>query len=258
MSGSPPRRVAWFDGLAQAALFKRVGMSALRRAVVVVALLLVSVGLFSFYLHLSQTEPMNADGASQALQAWDLLHGNVLLSGWTVSDVPFYTNELLILALAEAINGLNGDAVHIGAAVLYTLLVLLVAAVAKGRATGREAVARVAIAVAVMAVPAVGMGTSVLPLSPDHTGTAVPVLLMAVLVDRFWGRSWLPYVAGAVLLLGQISDPLMLYVGVAPVVVVCGLRLWRRRSWRGPEAAFAGAAIASAVLARGILAAISA
>jgi hypothetical protein len=37
---------------------------------------------FACYLRQSQTVPVGSDGASQALQAWDLLHGNPLLHGW--------------------------------------------------------------------------------------------------------------------------------------------------------------------------------
>ena len=43
-----------------------------------------AVVLFLCYLRLSGTIPANADGSDQALQAWDMLHGNWLLSGWTV------------------------------------------------------------------------------------------------------------------------------------------------------------------------------
>ena len=237
-----------------------------RRVVGGAGVVAAAIGLFFSYLTMSKTQPMNADGASQALQAWDLLHGNLLLSGWTVSDVSFFTNELPILALAEAVNGLNGDAVHICAAILYTLLVLLVAALARGRSTGREAVARITIAVVVMAVPMAGMGTSVLLLSPDHTGTAVPLLLAWLIIDR-WGAAaprWLPYAVGVVLMAAQVSDPLALYVGAVPLSAVCGLRMWRAAReagqrwprWRGPEAALVGAAIASALGSRLILVAI--
>jgi hypothetical protein len=34
-----------------------------------------------------------SDGASNALEAWDLLHGNWLLRGWTLTDVSFYTTR---------------------------------------------------------------------------------------------------------------------------------------------------------------------
>jgi hypothetical protein len=232
----------------------------------------VSVGLFFCYLAMSRTQTMNADGASQALQAWDILHGNVLLADWTVSDVPFYTNELLILAGAEAVNGLNADAVHICAAVLYTLLVLGVAALARATATGREAVARVVIALAVMLVPMAGIGTSVLLLSPDHTGTAVPLLLTLIVIDRSLARRgsmpgdpprWLPYGVALLLAAGQISDPLTLFIGVLPLVAVCVLRVWRAgmrrpRQWRqamldGIEARLAVAGVASVLLAEAVL-----
>ncbi|HYZ54299.1 MAG TPA: hypothetical protein VE733_12490 [Streptosporangiaceae bacterium] len=53
-----------------------------------------AVVLFVCYLRLSRTQPVVSDGASNALQAWDMLHGNWLLRGWTVSDVSFYTTEL--------------------------------------------------------------------------------------------------------------------------------------------------------------------
>jgi hypothetical protein len=33
------------------------------------------------YLRLASTRSVDSDGASQALQAWDMLHGNVLLHG---------------------------------------------------------------------------------------------------------------------------------------------------------------------------------
>ncbi len=239
----------------------------LRRLTVAAAVLACLAGLFAGYLAMSRTQPTNADGASQALQAWDLLHGNVALAGWTASDVPFYTNEVPLLAVIEAVHGLDGDVVHIGAAVLYTLLVFGVAVLARGRAGGREAVARVAVAVAPLLVPMAGIGVSVLLLSPDHTGTGVPLLATLILIDRAVtapggqpraGPRWLPYAVGSVLTVAAISDPLAAYVGALPVLVVCGTRLWRagrRRpaQWRGPDAQLAVAAVASVVASRGFL-----
>jgi len=51
--------------------------------------------------------PVNSDGASNALQAWAMLHGNPLLRGWQLSDVSFYTTELPQYAALEAIRGLG-------------------------------------------------------------------------------------------------------------------------------------------------------
>jgi len=70
-----------------------------------------------------------------------MLHGNLLLHNWWVSDVSFYTTELPQYMLIEFFAGLGPWVVHIGAAMTYTLLVLLAAVLAKGRARGREGLA---------------------------------------------------------------------------------------------------------------------
>src|SRR5690349_25019897 len=80
-----------------------------RRALSAVAVAVAAVLLFAGYLHMAREQSADADGASNALQAWDLLHGDILLRGWTVSDVPFYTTELPQLALIELVMGLRPD-----------------------------------------------------------------------------------------------------------------------------------------------------
>ena len=55
---------------------------------------LAVVALWFCYLRVSRTQRVESDGASIALQGWDVLHGNLLLHGWTVPEqVPFYTVE---------------------------------------------------------------------------------------------------------------------------------------------------------------------
>ena len=60
-----------------------------------------AVVLFIAYLRMSRTYPVTADGADQALQAWDMLHGNWLLHGWTIADVTYYTTEVPQYMLIE-------------------------------------------------------------------------------------------------------------------------------------------------------------
>ena len=92
--------------------------------------------LFACYLRVSGTVPVNSDGASDALQAWDMLHGNVLLHGWWPGDVTYYTTELPQYALLELAFGLHSSVVHVAGAMTYTLVVLLAALLAKGKARG--------------------------------------------------------------------------------------------------------------------------
>ena len=87
-----------------------------RRLVSAAVVLAACAGLFWCYLRLSATYPSGSDAASNALEAWDLLHGNWLLHGWTLTDVSFYTTELPEFAAVELVRGLNPGAVHATAA----------------------------------------------------------------------------------------------------------------------------------------------
>src|SRR5206468_9155287 len=130
--------------------------------------------------------------------------------GWTLSDVPFYGTELPQYALLELLRGLEADVVHLAAALSYTLLVVLAAAVARGAATGVEAAVRVGVAVAVLLVPSPGNGFHTVLSSPNHTGTAVPLLVTWLVLDRAEGRrpAWLfPSLVGLLLAWGQPGDP---------------------------------------------------
>ncbi len=123
----------------------RLGSLALRRALRIiqwpVGLAGAVVLLFWAYLLVSRTQPVSSDGASQALQAWDMLHGNTLLRGWTLTDVSFYTTELPEYMLVEAVRGLHADVLHVSAAISYALLVLTGGLLARGRATGSVRIA---------------------------------------------------------------------------------------------------------------------
>src|SRR3984893_15580001 len=104
------------------------------------------IAAFASYLQLARTRAVNSDGASNALQAWDMLHGNLLLHGWWLSDVSFYTTELPQYALLELIFGLSPGVVHIAGAMTYTLVLLLAALVGRGKARGAAGVARAVVA----------------------------------------------------------------------------------------------------------------
>lgn len=196
--------------------------------------------LFSLYLaQSSRATYVTADAASNVLQAWAMLHGNLLLRGWALTDVSFYTTDLPYYVLAEAARGLRPEVVHICGALTYTLLMLLAAAVAKGRAAGREGVTRALIAAGIMLAPQLGAPSSVLLTLPDHVGTGVPLLLAWLLIDRGeagrGSRSWLvPVLAGSILAWTIIGDQLALLIGVLPLALVCALRIGQQRRRRRP------------------------
>lgn len=218
-AGGQPRRLAWAWGTAAFAV-----------SVIV---------LWFLYLHVSRTQRVESDGASNALQAWDMLHGNLLLRGWTVTDVSFYTTELPEYLLVEAVRGLNADVLHVAAALSYALLVPLAAILARGRATGREAVLRMAIAAGIMVAPEPGAGVFIVLFQPDHIGTQVPMLLTWLVLDRLPRRWYAPVIVGVMLTWIGIADKIVLLIGVVPLVLVCAvraLRLWRAEYLGGEPA----------------------
>ncbi len=214
------------------------------------------LALFACYLHAARTSAVTSDGASNALQAWDLLHGNLLLRGWELSDVSFYTTELPQYALVEWLAGLGPDVVHIASALTYTLLVLLAALLAQGRATGRERVIRSLIAAGIMLAPQLGNGIFVLIGSPDHTGSAIPVLALLLILDRAPRRWFVPVAAGLLLTWAMIADGILLFTGVLPLALVGLARAYQARvrrgePWRGTwfDLSLTGAALISIWLA---------
>jgi hypothetical protein len=185
------------------------------------------IAVFAANLRLARTRAVNSDGAGNALQAWDMLHGNLLLHGWTLSDVSFYTTELPEYLLVELVRGLNADVVHVAAAISYTLAMLLAVLLAKGEAAGRRAAAPALIAAGIMLAPQLASGTNILLSSPDHIGTSVPVMVTWLILDKARPRWYLPVIAGALLGWAMVADMLVLYIGVAPLVLVSAVRAGR-------------------------------
>lgn len=233
------------------------------RVLAAAALLLVAFGLFLCYVTVSRTVPVTSDGAGNALQAWSMLHGNWLLRGWWLSDVSFYTTELPEYMLIEAVRGLTPDVVHVAAGLTYTLLVLVTAWLAKGRAAGSAAIARMLLAGGIMLAPQAA-GVPVLLLAPDHVGSAVPVLAVLLLLDRAPPRWWVPALTGMVLTCALIADKVLTVTAVLPLLVICAGRACYSAARRQPlrsrwlELWLIAAAVAAVGLSSGILAIIAA
>jgi hypothetical protein len=211
---------------------------------------LAAAVLFVCYWRQSLTQPISSDGAANALQAWDMLHGNLLLHGWLLSDVSFYTTELPQYMLIEAIRGLGPGVVNLAAAMTYTLLVLLAGLLAKGDAGGREGRARFLLAAGIVLAPQLS-ATSTLLQAPDHTGTAVALLVVWLVIDRARPH-WLVPVAVCVMLAWiMVADSIVLLTGIVPIAVAAGARaagaLAKRAEPDWHELSLAAAAILAGV-----------
>jgi hypothetical protein len=184
-----------------------------------------AIALFLCYLRFAGTYPTDTDGSDQALQAWDMLHGNLLLHGWTIADVTYYTTEIPQYMLVELVRGLGPEVEHIAAASTYTLLVLAAGLLARGRATGRDGLIRLAVAAGIMLAPQFGNATHLLLSQPDHLGTQLPLLLVFLMLDRAPRRWYIPVAAGVVLAWVIIADQVALLDAVVPLILVCGARV---------------------------------
>jgi hypothetical protein len=223
-SAAPSRPVRERPSAAPAVMRRRLLAAAAAAAGVVL--------LFVAYVQLSRTYAVNSDSANIMLMSWDMLHGNALLHGWYLSDVSFYPTELPQYAMLEGLLGLHAGTAHIAAAMTYTLVVLFAVLLARGprdRAAGRAAWPRMVLTGGLMVAPQLGVGVFVLLMSVGHIGTAVPLMLTWLVID--WAatkpRWFIPVIVGLLLTWVLVADPLVLVVGIVPLVAVCGLRVLR-------------------------------
>jgi hypothetical protein len=196
-----------------------------RRWVEVAAFAVAALVLFAVYLRLSRTVPENSDQANILLVASDMLHGNLLLHGWYLTDVSFYTTELPQYALLEIFFGVHANTAHIAAAMTYTLVVVLAVLLARGGFTSRTAAIRMAIAAGILLAPQLGVGVTALILTVGHIGTAVPILLIWLLLDRAPQRFYVPVLTALGLAWVLVADQIVLVVAVVPLALVCALRI---------------------------------
>lgn len=204
---------------------ERAGVPGGRRWAVLAAYLTAGVVLFTAYLRLSGTHPLNSDSANILLMGWDLLHGHLLLHGWYMSDVSFYPTELPQYALLESFLGLHMQTAHVAAAMTYTLTFLLAVLLACNGSTGRAALIRTLIAAGIMLAPQFALGVFALDLSVGHIGTSVPLLVIWLLLDRADPHWYIPVLTAVLLAWALVADPIVYIVGIGPLGAVAAARV---------------------------------
>jgi hypothetical protein len=208
------------------------------------------LALFALYLRISFTGYVTSDGANNALQAWDMWHGHLLLHGWIIGDATYYTFDLPVLALTEIFFGLSDLASHVASALIYLVVTISAMALALTGSRGLARVARCGAVIAVLtAMFHVEPNAPYLLGTPDHTGTSAFLLISFLLIDRVPARRYTSPLLLVILCAGQIGDATVLYIAVPAVVVVCGYRAVAARKVRTGDAANALAAAASVPLA---------
>ena len=205
--------------------------------------------LYALALRISFGGRIDSDGANSALQAWDLIHGHLLLHGWLLGDATFYFFELPLTGVVQLVFGLGTLSTHVASALVFLIVAACVVALAVTGSRGPAKAARSAVAVAVLAGPLLTMQTVwLLVEEPDHTGTSVFLLASILLIDRVPGRRFTAPLLCVILCAGQLSDLTVRYVAVPAIVVACGYRVLAARKLRSPDAAAVVAAAVSVPL----------
>ncbi len=206
------------------------------------------LALIAIFVRISMTARVMSDGATIALQSWDMLHGHLLLHGWQVSDLNCYFIELPVIAVAEGLFGLGDFAQHVGSALTYTLVAVVAMAAAMTGSYGTVRAVRCGIVLTVLAAPLFAGTMFLVVEEPDHIGTTALIIGSFLLIDRFAGRRFAVPLLLVVLTAGQFDDLTVRYVAVPAVLAVCALRAVAARSFRSPDALMAYTALASVPL----------
>ena len=77
------------------------------------------LALYAFFLRISFGGRIDSDGANNALQAWDLIHGHLVMHGWLIGDATFYAFELPINGVIQLIFGLGSLATHLALSLIH-------------------------------------------------------------------------------------------------------------------------------------------
>ena len=229
-----------------------------RRWLIALAAVAGGIALSLLLLRISYSFAMDSDSANNALQAWDMLHGNLLLHGWIIGDATYYTFELPVFMITEAIFGLGSIDTHVTAAVVYALVIICAIALARTGSRGMIAAIRTGIVLAVLFIPLLLQhNVGIMIEKPDHTGTTAITMLCFLLIDRLTTRWFIAPIVGVILILGQLGDATVLYVTVPAIILISLFRVIQARSLRTGDAALLLAAIASVpaemLLRKGIL-----
>ena len=224
---------------------------ATRRPVMALAWTAGGAGLFVLFLRVSLTMRVSSDAANNALQAWDLAHGHLLLHGWLIGDATYWTFDLPLIALVEVVFGLHTISVHVALALIYLIVAVCAVAIAVTGASDTAArLSRAAIVIAVLAAPSLVVSDRWVTLGlPDHTGTTVFLLVSCLLVDRAASRRFTAPLLCVILCAGQIADVTVRYVTVPAICVVAAYQILAARKIRTGDTAILLAGIASLPLA---------
>jgi hypothetical protein len=215
-----------------------------------VAIVIGTLSLFAAYLRISIINPKNSDDASFALQAQDILHGNVLLHGWITGPDVGITTFIPLHVICGMLTPHLADMMYIVPAISYLLLVIVCVAITWVKSEPKYRLLSTLIVLIIVGLPSLYDAGPPFQTGGDHKSTVLLVLVTFYLLSTGY-NIWL---AQLPLMLAAVGDPMAIWIGILAVGLVGVLLLDRgqiRMAWH-----FMISAVGCLLVAKTVIAAI--
>jgi hypothetical protein len=190
---------------------------------------LAALGLFT--ARVARAYPVSSDDATGMLEAASVLKGNLLLKGWTVSNISFVTTDLPFYVIAVALKGLDPSLLRDVPSALYAVAVGA-AAVLAARGVRYPGLAAATVAV-LLALPAGGQAEFVTK-GYTRVGTSIGLFLALIALEGPTRKPVSMMRLGlytVALGLTLLSDTFTMVVAVIAVLIVCLMGIARRETY---------------------------
>ena len=217
--GAGRQRVASSTALRTRAAWTAVGLATL------IALAFLTANVAIAY-------PVSSDDATGVLEAASVLRGNLLLTGWTVSNISFVTTDLPFYVAGVAMKGLDPALLREVPSAVYAVAVgtAIVLAWTGGRCRGLAA----ATVMVLLGLPAGGLAEFVTR-GYTRVGTSMGLFAGLIALEGPAGRRISVARLGIYMVavgLTLLSDTFTMVIAVIAVLIVCLLGLVRRESYQ--------------------------
>jgi hypothetical protein len=198
-----------------------------RRLPTVGALVLLAVGV---YWRVSLSYAPNSDYSGSLVLAQSFLGGNYLLRGWWFPLESFYTTDLPLYALAEAVAGFRPMLLRIVPAAVYALVVLFALFLTRRQSSGHSTWVGMALTFVLIAFPYSYDQIFWLLAPHDHIVPLLWVLIAFFSASYADEHAWPAHVFTFLFLtLAGIGDRIAWFIGTLPLLVVSIIRLGSQR-----------------------------
>ena len=211
------------------------------------------------YYHMFRTVPRQSDLANTLLAGYDMSKGNWRLKDWWLGADNFATTDIVFYAILVKCLGFTPQIMFYLPAMLWAGVALLAVVLAQGGLAQRNKKVAVAAVATPILLPIIRdhAGMSQISESPMHIGTIIYVLLCFLLVKKVMtgqtahSRSML-FAYSLIMLLAVFADPLAIFIGAIPVMIVAGYSAFYCRN-PGPHRVILALTVLAVVLGRTLI-----